>query len=62
MHEMKKWVAVTEDGNGKIRIFHKFVDEEDPGQLNSFQYHIQSFNVTILAMFRQDDVTEICGL
>ena len=62
MHETKKWVAVTEDGNGKINIFHKFIDDQEAWALEAFQREVEGWNVTILAMFREEDVTSICSL
>lgn len=62
MNETKRWVAVTEDGNGKIQIFYKFIDESESWAVEAFQREVEGWSVTILAMFREEDVVGICGL
>lgn len=62
MNESKKWVAVTEDGNGTIQIFHKWIDEQESWTIEAFRDEVKRWNVTILAMFREDDVKMVCSL
>ena len=62
MHESKKWVAVTKDSTGKIEIFHKWIDEEQSWTIDAFREEVKGWNVTILAMFREDDVQMVCSL
>lgn len=62
MSETKKWVAITEDRNGGIQIFHKWIDEEETWTIKAFQHEVEAWNVKILIMFREDAVTMVCGL
>jgi len=62
MSETKKWVAVTKDGNGTIKIFHKWIDEQESWTIEAFRNEVKGWNVTILAMFREDDVAMVCSL
>lgn len=62
MNESKKWVAVTKDSNGNIQIFHKWIDEEESWTIEAFQREVKGWNVTILAMFREEDVVMVCSL
>ena len=62
MYESKKWVAVTKDSNGKIEIFHKWIDAQESWTVEAFRQEVEGWNVTILAMFREDDVAMVCSL
>ena len=57
---MKKWIILTEDGNGKIHFFTKIIEDD---AVEAFRYEVEGWNAgTILAMFRKDDITQICDL
>ena len=62
MYEAKKWVAVTRRVDGKIEIFHKWVDELEPWAIEAFRDEIIGWGGEILAMFRADDVEMGCSL
>lgn len=57
---MKTWVALVEDGNGKIHFFTKIIEDD---MVEDFQSEVEGWNLgPILAIFRKEDVAEICSL
>ena len=59
---VKRWVAVTCDGNAQWRIFYKWIDESDSAQIDSFQHEVESKGVHITTMYREEDVISHCIL
>lgn len=57
-HQERTWRCIAEDGNGKIHIFIKVVDETGTKGLEEFEAWVRGQNLTILAMYREMDVTE----
>ena len=59
-------IAIVEDGNGKIHIFKKTLDERETWTAEAFQREVQSWadqlNGSILAIFRERDVIGRCSL
>ena len=62
MNECIKWVAITKTEDGAVRIFHKWVDEEQNGAVDAFREEVEGWGVIIYAMFRKDDVDMVCSL
>lgn len=55
---MDKWVAIVEDGNGKIHIFTKYTDNTD-----AFLYEVKGWNVgTVLVVYREKDIVQNTSL
>lgn len=55
---MEKWVAIVEDGNGKIHIFDKYTDNTE-----NFLHEVRGWNVgTILAVYREKDIVQQTSL
>ena len=58
-----RWMAIAEDGNGKIHVFSKWIDETEPNAVEDFRFEVEHFHkVTILALYREDDGVSICRL
>ena len=53
----RTWRCIAEDGDGKIHIFVKLIDESGNG-IHEFENWVASQRLTILAMYREMDVTE----
>ena len=62
MYESKKWIAVTKDNDGKIQFFYKWIDEEERTSIDNFVHEVKGWNVTILAVYREEDVIMHCTL
>ncbi len=59
MEVIRSWKAIAEDGNGKIHIFMRRINEGDPNSLSRFERDIESRGgLTILAMYREADIDE----
>ena len=59
MEVIRSWKAIAEDGNGKIHIFMRSINESDPNSLSRFERDIESRSgLTILAMYREADIAE----
>ena len=52
------WIAIVEDGNGKIQIFKKYCDNCD-----SFLYEVKQWNAgNIIAVYREEDIKGVTKL
>ena len=60
----KRWVIVARNSAGKIIFFYKWIveDESEPVYLGNFVQEAKGWNVTILALYREEDVVEHCQL
>lgn len=48
------WVAIVEDGNGKISIFKKYCEDGD-----AFIYEVNGWKAgTIIAVYREEDIIQ----
>lgn len=63
MSNFRTWQVIAEDGNGKIHVFCKTIDESESWTLDALQHEVQSRpGLTILAMYRVADITEVTTL
>ena len=59
MSNFRTWNVIAEDGNGKIHMFRKTIDESESWTLDALQYEVKSRpGFTILAMYREADIIE----
>lgn len=62
MSDFKTWLVLAEDGDGKIHIFYKTIDESESWTLDALQHEVQERGLTVLAMYREGDIVEYTGL
>lgn len=62
MSNFRTWQVIAEDGDGKIHVFCKTIDESESWTLDALRNEVEGHGVTILAMYRVADIIEVATL